>query len=127
MIAALLIKYLFFLFAGIWFFLVLPFQKDAKGEFKKTFKIFIGIIAITLFIVHDLMTGWPIFSSISSILSSILYLITAIFFGFLAAAYFMKGQERYKKEKNLGYKSILKFAVSLIFAYTCWVCLKSVF
>tara|TARA_B100001971_G_C17686125_1_gene284701 strand:+ start:89 stop:469 length:381 start_codon:yes stop_codon:yes gene_type:complete len=126
MIAALLIKYLFWLFVIIWL-LVMCFQKDIEGELKKTFKIFIGIIAITLLIVHDLMTGWPIFSSISSILSSILYLITAIFFGFLAAAYFMKGQERYKKEKNLGYKSILKFAVSLIFAYTCWVCLKSVF
>ena len=126
MIAALLIKYLFWLFVIIWL-LVICFQKDIKGELKKTFPIFIGIIAITLLIVHDFLTGWPIFSSISSILSSIFYLITAIFLGVIAGALFMEGQERYKKEKNLGYKSILKFAVSLIFAYMCWVCLKSVF
>jgi|TARA_Y100000031_G_scaffold122554_1_gene137458 hypothetical protein len=127
MVSFILLKVLFWLFIIIWLGVIMFGPESGEGELTKTLKIFIGIIAITLFIVHDLMTGWPIFSSISSILSSILYLITAIFFGFLAAAYFMKGQERYKKEKNLGYKSILKFAVSLIFAYTCWVCLKSVF
>jgi hypothetical protein len=127
MVSFILLKVLFWLFIIIWLGVIMFGPESGEGELTKTLKIFIGIIAITLLIVHDLMTGWPIFSSISSILSSILYLITAIFFGFLAAAYFMKGQERYKKEKNLGYKSILKFAVSLIFAYTCWVCLKSVF
>ena len=126
MVSFILLKVLFWLFIIIWLGVIMFGPESGEGELTKTLKIFIGIIAITLFIVHDLMTGWPIFSSISSILSSILYLITAIFFGFLAGVYFTKGQERYKKEKNLGYKSILKFAVSLIFAYMCWVCLKSV-
>ena len=100
MVSFILLKVLFWLFIIIWLGVIMFGPESGEGELTKTLKIFIGIIAITLFIVHDLMTGWPIFSSISSILSSILYLITAIFFGFLAAAYFMKGQERYKKEKN---------------------------
>ena len=141
----LLVKYLIWLFVVIWF-LVIAFQKDTEGELKKTFKIFLGIIAIALLIVDYFLSGQSsILSSISSIISSIFLIIIAIAFGCVAGGCFQMGREYYKnlidnevaenyvnkndtpKEKNLRIKSILSFVVSLIFAYLCLFYLKDVF
>ena len=141
----LLVKYLIWLFVVIWF-LVIAFQKDTEGELKKTFKIFLGIIAIALLIVDYFLSGQSsILSSISSIISSIFFIILAIAFGCVAGVSFKMGREYYKnlidnevatnyvnkndtpKEKNLEIKSILSFVASLILAFLCWVCLKNAF
>ena len=142
----LLLKYLIALFLFIFFFLVLPFQKSEEGEFKKTFVIFLGILAIAFLILDGFLRGPnSIFASISSIISSIFFIILAIAFGCVAGVCFKMGREYYKnlidnevatnyvnkndapKEKNLGIKSILSFVVSLIFAYLCLLYLKDVF